>query len=45
MLTTNEDIPVLTVVCDEQLGQTGLLTRIEAFVDLLEWRRKRRPLL
>jgi len=44
MLTTKEDIPVLTVVCDEQLGQAGLLTRIEAFVDLLEWRRKRRPL-
>jgi predicted nucleotide-binding protein (sugar kinase/HSP70/actin superfamily) len=44
MLTTTEDIPVLTIVCDEQLGQAGLLTRIEAFVDLLEWRRKRRPL-
>jgi predicted nucleotide-binding protein (sugar kinase/HSP70/actin superfamily) len=45
MLTTKEDIPVLTIVCDEQLGQAGLLTRIEAFVDLLEWRRKRRPQL
>jgi len=44
MLTTKEDIPVLTMVCDEQLGQAGLLTRIEAFVDLLEWRRKRGPL-
>ena len=45
MLTTSEDIPVLTIICDEQLGQAGLLTRIEAFVDLLNWRRKRRPLL
>jgi predicted nucleotide-binding protein (sugar kinase/HSP70/actin superfamily) len=44
MLTTKEDIPVLTVLCDEQLGQAGLLTRVEAFVDLLQWRRKRAPL-
>jgi predicted nucleotide-binding protein (sugar kinase/HSP70/actin superfamily) len=41
MLKTKEDIPVLTIICDEQLGQAGLLTRIEAFVDLLKWRRKK----
>ena len=42
MLNTEEDIPVLTILCDEQLGQVGMLTRVEAFVDLLEWRRKRK---
>lgn len=40
MLSTREDIPVLTILCDEQMGKAGLLTRLEAFVDLLE--RKRR---
>jgi len=42
MLSTKEDIPVLTVLCDEQMGEAGLLTRIEAFADLLRWRRNRR---
>jgi predicted nucleotide-binding protein (sugar kinase/HSP70/actin superfamily) len=42
MLTTKEDIPVLTILCDEQLGKAGLLTRVEAFVDLLEWRRRKK---
>ncbi len=40
MLTTKEDIPVLTILCDEQTTKTGMLTRLEAFVDLLQ--RKRR---
>ena len=40
MPTTKESIPVLTILCDEQLAKTGMLTRLEAFVDLLE--RKRR---
>ncbi len=40
MPKTKENIPVLTIVCDEQITKTGLLTRLEAFVDLLE--RKRR---
>ena len=40
MLSTKEDIPVLTILCDEQMGKPGMLTRLEAFVDLLE--RKRR---
>jgi predicted nucleotide-binding protein (sugar kinase/HSP70/actin superfamily) len=33
------DIPVLEVTCDEQMGRAGMLTRIEAFVDLL-WRKR-----
>ncbi len=40
MPSTKEQIPVLTILCDEQIAKTGVLTRLEAFVDLLE--RKRR---
>jgi len=40
MPKTKENIPVLTILCDEQITKTGMLTRLEAFVDLLE--RKRR---
>ena len=40
MPSTKETIPVLTIPCDEQLAKPGMLTRLEAFVDLLE--RKRR---
>jgi len=41
MPSTREDIPVLTVICDEQMAKQGLLTRLEAFVDLLRFRRRR----
>lgn len=37
---TREKIPVLTILCDEQATKTGMMTRLEAFVDMLE--RKRR---
>ncbi|MFC1966184.1 acyl-CoA dehydratase activase-related protein [Chloroflexota bacterium] len=40
MPKTKENIPVLTILCDEQITKTGMLTRLEAFVDLLQ--RKRR---
>jgi len=40
MPSTKENLPVLTILCDEQITKTGMLTRLEAFVDLLE--RKRR---
>ena len=36
MPTTKENIPVLTVLCDEQMAKAGLMTRLEAFVDLLK---------
>ena len=35
MISTKEKIPVLTVPCDDQLGKAGLITRLEAFVDLI----------
>jgi len=34
------DIPILTLVIDEQTGKAGVITRLEAFLDLL-WARKR----
>jgi len=42
MPSTKEDIPVLAVICDEQMAKQGMLTRLEAFVDLLKFRRRRR---
>jgi predicted nucleotide-binding protein (sugar kinase/HSP70/actin superfamily) len=41
MRSTKEDIPVLAVICDEQQGKQGMLTRLEAFVDLLSFRRRK----
>jgi predicted nucleotide-binding protein (sugar kinase/HSP70/actin superfamily) len=41
MPKTRENIPVLTILCDEQLTKTGMLTRLEAFVDLLKYRRRK----
>jgi len=40
MPTTKENIPVLTMLCDEQMAKPGVLTRLEAFVDLLKYRRQ-----
>ena len=34
------DIPILTLIMDEQTGKAGYITRLEAFVDLM--RRKKR---
>jgi predicted nucleotide-binding protein (sugar kinase/HSP70/actin superfamily) len=42
MPSTKEDIPVLSVLYDEQMAKPGMITRLEAFVDLLRFRRKRR---
>ena len=42
MPSTKENIPVLTILCDEQLAKPGMLTRLEAFVDLLQRRRQAR---
>jgi predicted nucleotide-binding protein (sugar kinase/HSP70/actin superfamily) len=36
------DLPVLTLIIDEMTGEAGYMTRIEAFVDLLEQRRQSR---
>jgi predicted nucleotide-binding protein (sugar kinase/HSP70/actin superfamily) len=36
-------VPILSLSFDEHTGRTGFLTRLEAFVDVLERRRQRRP--
>ncbi|MCL5961338.1 MAG: acyl-CoA dehydratase activase-related protein [Chloroflexi bacterium] len=38
-LRKNVDIPLLTFILDEQTGRAGMVTRLEAFVDLLQRRR------
>ena len=38
-VTKDHDIPVLSIVLDEQMGRAGFVTRIEAFVDLMQRRR------
>jgi len=40
MPSTKENIPVLSILCDEQINKTGMLTRLEAFVDLLKSKRR-----
>ncbi|GFP22301.1 hypothetical protein HKBW3S06_01528, partial [Candidatus Hakubella thermalkaliphila] len=36
------NIPVLNISLDEHSGEAGFLTRVEAFIDLLERRRVQR---
>jgi predicted nucleotide-binding protein (sugar kinase/HSP70/actin superfamily) len=36
------DIPILTLIIDEHTAPGGVETRLEAFIDLLERRRRRR---
>lgn len=35
------DMPVLTLAYDEQSGDAGVITRLEAFIDLLQYRRNK----
>lgn len=37
----NVDIPILTLIMDEQTGKAGYLTRLEAFVDLMRRKKMR----
>lgn len=34
-----QEIPYLNVILDEHTGEGGLVTRLEAFVDIIRWRR------
>jgi len=40
MPSTKENIPVLTILCDEQIAKPGMLTRLETLGDLLKHRRR-----
>lgn len=44
MPTIKDRLPVLTITCDEQMGRSGMVTRLEAFVDLLWKKRTSRPM-
>lgn len=39
-ISKDKDFPIMTLVVDEMTGEAGYCTRIEAFMDLLERRRK-----
>ena len=39
-ISTDKDFPIMTLVVDEMTGEAGYITRIEAFVDLLERRQQ-----
>jgi predicted nucleotide-binding protein (sugar kinase/HSP70/actin superfamily) len=41
LVSRDMDIPVLSLVIDEQTGRAGVATRLEAFVDLARFRRRR----
>ena len=38
----NCEIPILTLILDEQTGRAGYITRLEAFVDLMRRRKKKK---
>ncbi len=40
-ITRDHGIPILTLVIDEQTGKAGVHTRLEAFIDLMESKRKK----
>ena len=42
-VSKQEDIPIISLVFDEQTGKVGFLTRLEAFVDLVK--RKKRKII
>ncbi|MFZ5633209.1 MAG: CoA protein activase [Bacillota bacterium] len=44
-LSQDNDIPVMTLIVDEQSGEAGLMTRLEAFVDLLHQKNARKERL
>jgi predicted nucleotide-binding protein (sugar kinase/HSP70/actin superfamily) len=41
-MARDHDVPLLTLSFDEHSGEAGLVTRLEAFVDVLERRSRRR---
>ncbi|URZ07315.1 acyl-CoA dehydratase activase-related protein [Clostridium felsineum] len=40
-ISKDKDFPILSLIIDEMTGDTGYMTRIEAFIDLLERRKDR----
>lgn len=44
-VSTDLRIPVLTLIVDEQSGEAGIITRLEAFIDLLTRKRQEKEVL
>jgi predicted nucleotide-binding protein (sugar kinase/HSP70/actin superfamily) len=44
MPSTKEDLPVLAIYCDEQTSKAGMITRLEAFVDMLNMKKRPRKI-
>lgn len=42
-IRNDNDVAILSLVLDEQMGKAGFVTRLEAFVDLLRRRKMRKP--
>ena len=40
-ISKDKDFPIMSLVIDEMTGEAGYITRIEAFVDLLERRERK----
>ena len=36
-----EEIPVMTMYFDEHAGEAGIITRLEAFLDMIRWRKSK----
>lgn len=45
MSSTKEKLPVLNIIYDEHTGKAGLMTRLEAFVDMLSRKRRHKASL
>jgi Uncharacterized protein conserved in bacteria len=39
-LRRNSDVPFILITIDEHSGEAGLNTRLEAFIDMIEWRKR-----
>ncbi len=44
-VSRNENIPVISLILDEQTGRAGYITRIEAFIDLVKRRHRQKKSL
>ena len=42
LLRLVKDVPILTIILDNQSGSAGLETRLESFVDILNFRKGRK---
>ncbi len=40
-ISQRDGIPVLNITCDEQMGQAGMITRLEAFAEMLKRRKQK----